>query len=104
LESAYHLFLGCSFAKEVWHGLCASHAAVANIGSRSTSILGWWKKIARFRKSKSRREHAAVAVYALWHIWKERNRRIFENISSKPEDLIFQIRDALANLKAAHNE
>jgi hypothetical protein len=77
---------------------------VANIGSRSTSILGWWKKVSRFRKSKMHKDQTTVAVYAVWHIWKERNKRVFENITSKPEDLIFQIRDRLANLKAVRSE
>jgi hypothetical protein len=51
-----------------------------------------------------RKDQTTVVVYAVWHIWKERNRRVFENITSKPKDLIFQIRDGLANLKAARSE
>jgi hypothetical protein len=63
-ESANHLFLTCPFAKEVWHKLSSSNSAVANIGNRSTSIPGWWKKISRFRKSKTHKDLATVVVYS----------------------------------------
>jgi hypothetical protein len=102
IESADHLFLACPFAKEVWHGISNTHAAVASIASRSTTIMGWWKKVSRFRKSKNHKYHCSTAVYAIWHIWKERNKRTFESKSSKPEDLVFQIREGLTALKAAN--
>jgi hypothetical protein len=77
---------------------------VANISRRSTTISGWWKKISRFRKSKTRKYHCSIAVYALWHIWKERNMRIFESKESKPEDVLYHIREGLATFKVASRD
>jgi hypothetical protein len=100
-ENANHLMLTCPFAKSLWQMLTQSHRAVANIAHRSTTLSGWWKKIARFRKSKTKKELTTLSVYVLWHLWKERNRRIFENKICTPEGLLVQIRAYVANIGLA---
>jgi hypothetical protein len=103
-ENVDHLFLECSYSKEVWHGLSFTYSDAADIATRSNTVSGWWKKIVRLKKSKAKRDQVSAAVYGVWNLWKERNRRIFENISDTPENLLYQIRDGLANLKAAYRE
>jgi hypothetical protein len=98
LETADHLVLNCPYAKEVWQGQASTHQAAANIGSRSATINGWWKKMSRFRKSKMRRQQAAAAGYVAWHLWKERSRRIFEDVSCDPDSLLHLIRADLSSL------
>jgi hypothetical protein len=80
--------------------LTQSHGIVANIAHRPTTLSGWWKKIARFRKSKTKKELTTLAVYVLWHLWKERN-RIFENKICTPEGLLVQIKADVANVGLA---
>jgi hypothetical protein len=80
-ETANHLMLGCPFAKEVWQGLNLTHPAVAAIDNRSTTISGWWRKIARFRKNKTKRDQTSLALITAWHLRKERSRRIFDMYS-----------------------
>jgi hypothetical protein len=58
----------------------------------------------RFRKNKATRDLVTVAVYGMWHLWKERNRRIFENVNLNPLDLAFQIRGGLRSFKLACSE
>jgi hypothetical protein len=55
----------------------------------------------RFRKNKRRKDQASIAVYGMWHLWKERNRRIFENKSFDAINPAVQIREGLQSLKLA---
>jgi hypothetical protein len=50
--------LTCPYAKRMWQMLTQSHRIVANIAHRSTTLSGWWKKIARFRKSKTKKKNS----------------------------------------------
>jgi hypothetical protein len=47
-----------------------------SVGDRPPSRAGG-RKFQDSKKSKTRKYHCSIAVYALWHIWKERNMRIF---------------------------
>jgi hypothetical protein len=93
-----------SFDEEVWLRIKSSHQLAGYIACRSTTVTGWWKKIMRYRKKKPRRDLVTIAVYGMWHLWKERNRRIFEDIALDPANLVFQIRDGLQSLKTAFGE
>jgi hypothetical protein len=104
IEDRQHLFLGCSYTKEVWEEIQRENPVAGGIACRSNSVSGWWKKIRRFRKNKATRDLVTVAVYGMWHLWKERNRRIFENVNLNPLDLAFQIRDGLRSFKLAYSE
>jgi hypothetical protein len=101
LEDANHLVLACPYALEVWQGFVTTHNTVTSIAQRSTTIAGWWKKIARFRKNKTKKELTTIAVYTIWHLWKERNRRIFEDCSCSPTGLLAQIRADVQNVTLA---
>lgn len=101
LESANHLCLQCPFAKQVWLGIQSSHATIANIGIRSTTIRAWWKKASRFIKSKEKRQQTTMAAYVVWHLWKERNRRTFEHTTCSADGLVVQIRESVANVAQA---
>jgi hypothetical protein len=81
-----------------------THPTASGISGRSTSPTGWWKKIMIFRKNKRRKDQASIAVYGMWHLWKERNRRIFENKSCNTVNLVVQIREGLQSLKLAFRE
>jgi hypothetical protein len=76
---------------------------VASIANRSTTIPGW-RKIARFRKSKTKSDQTSLALITTWHMWKEQSRGIFENCSCPPSGLLVQIRESMANLAMALRE
>jgi hypothetical protein len=91
-EMAYHIFINCPYAKIVWQGLAQRNTTVSSIAQGSTTLHGWWKKIARFHKSKTKRDYTTLAAIAVWHLWKERNRRVFENYTCTTDGLVVQIR------------
>jgi hypothetical protein len=51
---------------------------VTRIASSSNMVLGWWNKLRQRRSNeKNKREVSLSLYYIVWHIWKERCRRIF---------------------------
>jgi hypothetical protein len=54
---------------------------VVQSAATSSTVCGWWKKVRRGKVDEQRRKEISVAVYIIWHIWKEKGRRIFENES-----------------------
>jgi hypothetical protein len=53
------------------------------------------------RRMQTKKEITTLSVYVLWHLWKERNRRIFENKICTPEGLLVQIKADVANVGLA---
>ncbi|PNT75953.1 hypothetical protein BRADI_1g42288v3 [Brachypodium distachyon] len=51
------------------------------------SVEDWWNadraKISRDLK----RHFDGLLIYCLWNVWKERNRRVFNNVSMEEEDV-----------------
>lgn len=70
LECTSHLFLTCPFAKEVWMRTARTFQPASRAALSKVSIVGWWSKLCRMDKTS--------AAYTVWHIWKERNGRIFQ--------------------------
>ncbi|PNT75617.1 hypothetical protein BRADI_1g35653v3 [Brachypodium distachyon] len=43
------------------------------------ATMCWWNRSIKIGKQKEKHKDVTVAVYTIWNIWKERNRRIFQN-------------------------
>jgi hypothetical protein len=82
-ESDAHISLFCTYAKEVWHS-SPDFGHVAGMATSSTSLSGWWVEIWKLHNNKVSRPQATVAVYVVWNLWKERNRRVFESKVASP--------------------
>jgi hypothetical protein len=79
MESAYHLAFQCPFAKEVWLHFHGDSPAMVQRAVVATEVCSWWD-VSRHSGSKEQRLHELpLAIYVIWHIWKERGRRIFQN-------------------------
>jgi hypothetical protein len=97
-ETGHHLCLRYPFAQEVWSKV----AFWENFGSlqpalQSTteSLADWWESILPTIQKEKRRAFNGMAIYIMWNLWKERNRRIFDNKYSTAVQVA-----ALAELRA----
>lgn len=79
-ETSAHLALRCPFAKEVWANFQGSNPAAVRMAMTSTTVAGWWEKVRRGRMDENRKQDVSVSAYIVWHVWKERGRRIFQNL------------------------
>ena len=82
LETGLHLCLLCPLAKSVWtQVLTWEHFDVQLIQHDvdPSKINSWWEEAAQKVPKDQRRRFNGMVIYVLWNLWKERNRRIFEN-------------------------
>jgi hypothetical protein len=100
-ETAKHLALHCPFAKEVWNEFSVSSPVVVQFALSSSTVRGWWNKAWRGRLDEQKKKQLSLASYIIWHIWKERGRRIFQNESVTPRVVAGLIRADLEVLEAA---
>ena len=82
LETGLHLCLCCPFTKAVWDQIL-SWENFTQVQQQPqvdpTDIISWWEEVARKVPRSERRRVNRVVIYTFWNIWKERNRRIFNN-------------------------
>jgi hypothetical protein len=104
-EDAAHLCLHCVFAKEVWLHMSSWSNGLIRLPSDNTSVEDWWHLSLRSFPAAQRRNVAALMMYTMWNIWKERNRRIFEGTTATPASLlVHQGRDRLAAASGRRTE
>ena len=89
LETGLHLCLCCPFAKAVWDQILLWENFTQLQQQPQvdpTHIRSWWEEAARKVPRSKRRRLNGVVIYTFWNIWKERNRRIFDNkIETAPQ-------------------
>jgi hypothetical protein len=68
---------------------------------QALSAYSWWSRNRR-KIDKTKRSHFdGVVIYFWWHIWKERNRRIFEHKELQPLQVAFLIQESIQQQKMA---
>ena len=100
-ETAAHLTVGCSYVKEVWFLFTNANALMSTLSSQSSSVRAWWHKMNHGVPKAHRNATVQLACYIVWHIWKERGRRIFEGKEMTAADLVLQVREDLSLVTAA---
>ena len=96
LESGLHLCLLCPLAKEVWNLVLAWKHFDTNLirpQTQPTEIRTWWEQVAATVPRQRRRHFNGVAIYTMWNIWKERNRRIFQNVAMDARQVAFKAKE-----------
>ena len=74
----------CPFAKVVWNQVLAWEdfdTQLANTQLEPMHIDDWWDKAVHKVPKPMKRQFNRVVIHTIWNIWKERNRRIFNNTS-----------------------
>ena len=64
------------------------------LASSTTSIGEWWSRLCTCDGTKDKnRDEITLAAYIVWNLWKERNRRVFEQKELTPTALAGLIRE-----------
>jgi hypothetical protein len=79
LETAKHLALHCPYTKEVWAQFATTNPKVVRTVASCSTVSTWWNKLRRGKMDETKKREVALSVYTVWHIWKERGRRIFDH-------------------------
>ncbi|KAJ6837624.1 uncharacterized protein M6B38_119835 [Iris pallida] len=80
-ESMGHLFFGCPVTWHIWTEQCAQLRGGVGMDRDIQSILSWIRDHRGRDPGWARRARVRLAA-SVWHIWKERNRRIFEGLTT----------------------
>lgn len=100
-EGAAHLMIHCVFAKEVWHASSVKWPRVGAVATASPSLRTWWRQIISGPKSASKDKEIAMAALIAWHLWKERNSRVFQQKEMNAAALYRMIEDEYGLLMEA---
>lgn len=84
-ETPTHLCKDCHFSKQVWSLLKSwfGLSAIDVVGGNG-SIHGYWRRCRMQVHKPQRRSFDGIMIYFWWNVWKERNRRTFQNKSLQP--------------------
>jgi len=66
-----------------------------------TNISSWWEEVARKVPRSERRRLNGVVIYTFWNIWKEINRRIFDNKIETVPQVAARIKEDIEQRKRA---
>ena len=104
LETGLHLCLCCPFAKAVWDQIL-SWENLTQLQQQPRvdpiHIRSWWEEAARKVPRSERRRLNGVIIYTFWNIWKERNRRIFDNKIETVPQVAVRIKEDIEQRKRA---
>ena len=100
-ETAIHLCLGCVYAREVWTLMEDWSGGLVRVPEQGLQIEGWWRNSLMHLPKKERRVAAALLMYTVWNIWKERNRRIFEGASLPATRVVALIKEEIGLRQSA---
>jgi hypothetical protein len=104
LETGLHLCLLCPFAKAVWNIVLSwEHFDDLHLQPLSDPphIYIWWEDAARRVPRTERRRFNGVVIYTFWNLWKERNRRIFNNMTESAFQVATRIKEDIEQRKRA---
>nr|XP_027086514.1 uncharacterized protein LOC113708252 [Coffea arabica] len=78
-ESVEHLFFSCPHTQEVWKAAPIKWDGVVD---QQGSFKRWWITVSEARRRPRGKEHIGLTANILWQVWKERNKKEFENKGS----------------------
>ena len=76
LEMIEHALLQCPLANDVWKVAPVMWDGAKN---QRCNFTRWWSRITEAKTRQEGNSHIGLTANILWHIWKKRNKREFEN-------------------------
>jgi hypothetical protein len=99
LETAIHLLVECPWARRVWAAVADAHRLPALsplIWGTPSATLEWIASTIAAATVRDRKRTRSVMLLVLWVLWKERNRRIFDNKDSPVSVVVAEVADELS--------
>jgi maltose-binding protein MalE len=90
-ETPTHLCLKCRFTWNVWMHLTTHFGRHDLQQSPPPTITRWWKRMRKTFDKKEKTIFDGIMLYFWWNIWKERNRRTFQQSSMEVAEVAFVI-------------
>lgn len=94
-ESALHLCLNCVYSREVWFLVQNWTEGLVSVPNSETSVEEWWNRALAGQAKEQRRRKASIMIYTTWNIWKERNRRVFQQTTAMPTRILSLIKEEI---------
>ncbi|KAJ6802698.1 uncharacterized protein M6B38_191110 [Iris pallida] len=89
-ESIGHLFFQCYVAWSIWAEQSRRYLGGVGRERDFREILKWIGDCRGQEQSWARRARLRLAT-SVWHVWRERNRRIYEGLSTPPAGILHNI-------------
>lgn len=101
-ETINHLFLQCVYAREVWFNVLRRLGLELLAPQHDHALIAWWLQSRRAVARQRRKCFDLICLLVVWHIWLERNARVFRQVSLQPTALLRKINElelwCLANI------
>jgi hypothetical protein len=72
------------FAREVWMLVAHWSENLVTVPRPGVGLEDWWNSSTISLPKDRRACGSAIIIYTTWNLWKEMNRRVFDNKSSTP--------------------
>jgi hypothetical protein len=90
-ETISHLFLQCSFSREIWYRSLQVQGFHALAPSVVADLQDWWPDSRKVIPKALRKCFDTMVVLICWQLWRERNARVFDHASKTTSELLFWI-------------
>jgi hypothetical protein len=81
-ETMDHVLLGCSFSRKVWDYWLRKLHLQYDIAVEDSPAIQWWLRSRKALSKLQRRGFDSLFFLIAWTIWKERNTRTFNGVST----------------------
>lgn len=101
-EDGHHLLVDCAFTTEVWRRIRGWLGVDFPLPAEmATPLSDWWLTVRSRCRLSYRSDFDCLFMLICWIVWKERNARIFQNVSRTAQQLVQDIREEIEVWKAA---
>ena len=93
-ETLTHMCKDCTFSKQVWSYLKQwLDLAVLDWVGMNGSLHSYWRKCHAKFERRQRKRIDGIMIYFWWNVWKEHNRRTFQQKSLQPRHAVLLCKD-----------
>jgi hypothetical protein len=101
-ETPLHLCKDCQYSKQVWSFLKQwLDLSVIDTVPVTGSLHGYWRRCRAKVEKEQKKKFDGITIYFWWNIWKERNRRIFQQKSLQPCQVALLCKDDIQQYQLA---